>query len=129
MNSHSDHDVGGLRWGVEPICTWPDSCSGLIKDVPFGSSTLTAVVGQSGLTSGNVVLHSSGDTSLAHLPSPAPGMRFSDNYLDIPDGGEVRIEVSGLPVGFDPREITVRGYSGQRVEVSTVLSSARPGAE
>ncbi len=33
---------------------------------------------------------------LAHVPTPAPGVRFSDNYLDLRPGEPREIEVRGL---------------------------------
>lgn len=83
-----------------------------IKDIDFGPARLDWTTTPTGPGSARVVIRSSGYSFLVHLPSPAPGVRFSDNYLDLPDGAEVRIEVSGLPDGFVPQRLQVLSYRG-----------------
>jgi beta-mannosidase len=85
-----------------------------IKDVPFGESSLRWTVTPTGPGRADVTLSSSGYTFQARIESPAPGVRFSDNYLDLPDGESRTIHVSGLPDGFDPAALMVRAYAGPR---------------
>jgi beta-mannosidase len=83
-----------------------------IKDVPFGASNLTWTAESTGESTATLTLASEGYTFLAHVLAPAPGVRFSDNYVDIPDGGQVRIDVTGLPSGFDASSFAVNRYAG-----------------
>jgi hypothetical protein len=55
-----------------------------------------------------------GYTYLARVPAPAAGVTFDVNYLDLRDGDRVRIQVSGLPDGFDPAALRAFGYAGAR---------------
>jgi len=42
--------------------------------------------------------------------SPAPGARFSDNYVDLRAGDTTVIMVEGLPEGFDADQLVVESY-------------------
>jgi beta-mannosidase len=39
-----------------------------------------------------------------------PGVRYSDNYVDLRPGDEATITLDRLPADFDPATITVRAY-------------------
>ena len=68
-----------------------------IKDLPFGPSTVRVrPSGPDPAPRGR--LAAQGYAYFVHLLTPVPGVRFSDNYLDLRDGDSVVIEVTGLPV-------------------------------
>jgi hypothetical protein len=56
-----------------------------------------------------------------HVLTPAPGVRFGDNHFDLRDGDTATIDVTGLPEGFDPVALDVRGHIG-----AGVSSARRP---
>lgn len=89
-----------------------------IKDIPFGDVELD--VQATALDDGRAVLRirSRGHAYFVHVETPEPGVRFSDNYLDLRDGDTVEVTVSGLPDGFDVKRLEVRGYAGQVVRLS-----------
>jgi beta-mannosidase len=62
-----------------------------------------------------VELSATGYAYLARVHSPAPGVRFSTNYLDLPDLSSAVITIDGLPETVDLRELTVASY-GQAPE-------------
>ncbi|HYI52543.1 MAG TPA: glycoside hydrolase family 2 protein, partial [Microlunatus sp.] len=72
-----------------------------IKDLPFGPSTVRVAVEHTGPSTALVRLTAEGYAYFVHLLTPVPGVRFSDNHLDLRDGDSVVIEVTGLPVDFD----------------------------
>ncbi|MFG1920528.1 glycoside hydrolase family 2 protein [Cryptosporangium sp. NPDC048952] len=43
-----------------------------------------------------------------HVLTPNPGVRFSDNYVDLRDGDSVMIDVTGLDIHSDPAALEVR---------------------
>jgi len=49
-------------------------------------------------------------TYQARVTTGVPGVRYSDNYVDLRPGEEATIVLSNLPPDFDPKTITVRGY-------------------
>jgi beta-mannosidase len=57
-----------------------------------------------------ITLTSRGYNYLTRVLSPAPGVTFSRNYLDLRDGQQVRSQVGGLPKDFDPTTLRVAGY-------------------
>ncbi len=96
-----------------------------VKDVPFGRSRLDATVVATGPTSATVALVSHGYTYQAQVLSPAPGVRLSENHVDVPDGQHVTIDVTGLPAGFDVADLVVRSYR-DRADVRREVLPARP---
>jgi beta-mannosidase len=82
-----------------------------IKDLTFGKNELDVSVTAKG--NGAVVdIASRGYSYFVHIPSPVPGLRFTDNYLDLRDGDRTQIEVTGLPPDFDLSQLKVVGYAG-----------------
>jgi beta-mannosidase len=94
---------------------------GDVKDLAFGPSTVRVQTERTGPTTARVRLAAQGYAYFVHLLTPAPGVRFSDNYLDLRDGDSAEVEVTGLPEGFDLDALQVRGLAGGR----TVIT--RPG--
>jgi beta-mannosidase len=47
-----------------------------------------------------------------HVLTPAPGVTFSDNYVDLRAGERTVIEVRGLPKDFAPQDLVVESYRG-----------------
>ncbi|MFF4753268.1 glycosyl hydrolase 2 galactose-binding domain-containing protein [Streptomyces sp. NPDC002514] len=86
-----------------------------IKDIPFGTSTLDSEVALMAPGVAEVTVTAHGHAYFVHIPSPMPGLRFSDHYLDLRDGHSAAIRVTGLPEGFDPKQLEVRGYAGAPV--------------
>ena len=86
-----------------------------IKDIPFGPCTLQTQVVPTGAGEAEITITARGHAYFVHIPSPVPGIRFTDNYLDLRDGDTVRIRVTGMPDGFDPQQLEVRGYPGTAV--------------
>ncbi|MEW1960501.1 glycoside hydrolase family 2 protein [Kineococcus sp. NPDC059986] len=86
-----------------------------VKDVPFGPSRLDVAVVGTGATTATVTMASHGYTYRAHVLSPAPGVRFSDNHVDLPDGHRVTLDVEGLPAGFDVADLVVRSHRDRAV--------------
>ncbi|WP_051792547.1 glycoside hydrolase family 2 protein [Amycolatopsis jejuensis] len=122
--------VGWQRAGL-PLTAdryaWVESPDGLfpanrlffaeIKDLPLDPKTFTVTAETTGPTTARLTLAASGFTYFAHALSPAPGTRFSDNYLDLRPGQHATIDVTGLPPGFDPATFDVRSFAdvaGQR---------------
>ncbi|HWK19923.1 MAG TPA: hypothetical protein VNR37_04020 [Microbacteriaceae bacterium] len=85
-----------------------------IKDLPFGPAELETTIEAHGDGRATVTLASSSLVYLARVLSPAPATRFSDNYVDVVPGRPTRIEVSGLPDGFDAAHLRIQSYIGSR---------------
>jgi beta-mannosidase len=84
-----------------------------VKDAEFGPVTLdTAIEGGADGTA-RVTVAATGYAYLVRVLSPAPGVRFSDNYFDLRTGESATIEVSGLPDGFDAQQLQIAVYAGQ----------------
>jgi beta-mannosidase len=84
-----------------------------LRDLEFGAGRLESHVLDSTERGATIELRSHGYQYLARVASPAPGVSFNTNYLDLRDGDSVQIEVTGLPSGFDPRQLIATGYAGQ----------------
>ena len=87
-----------------------------LKDIEFGAGHVESCVVESGDGTATIELRSHGYNYLTRIASPAPGISFSANYLDLRDGDSVRVEVAGLPPGFDPHLLTATGYAASRSE-------------
>jgi beta-mannosidase len=81
-----------------------------LMDLPLGDSTLAWSAERTGQTSAVVELVATGHVAYARIASPAPGVRFDDNYLDLRPGERRVIEISGLPDGFDLDALDVSSY-------------------
>jgi beta-mannosidase len=84
-----------------------------IKDLELGTGHVEAEVTAGPDGTAVVELLSRGYSYLARVTAPVPGVTFSANYLDLRDGARKRIEVSGLPSGFDLDQLTIDTYAGQ----------------
>ena len=84
-----------------------------VKRLELGPARLEWKVVKAAEGRAELALASHGYTYLARVAAPAPGVTFSANYLDLRDGDTARIQVSGLPGGFDPAGLEVAGYAGQ----------------
>jgi beta-mannosidase len=85
---------------------------GEVGDMPFEGSGLESTIARIDETTVSVEIVGAGYNYLVHLDSPAPGVRFSNNYFDLRDGESATITVSGLPVGFDPDQLSAAPYIG-----------------
>ena len=83
-----------------------------IKDVGFRAPRLTSTLKQTGPDSATIEIESVEYGYFVHVPSPYPGVRFSDNYLDLAPGGGATIAVAGLRAGFTAADLVVRGFAG-----------------
>jgi beta-mannosidase len=84
-----------------------------LKELSFNGSLSTKVLSTSA-TSAEVELVASGFCYAARALSPAPGVVFDANYLDLRDGDRRTIAVSGLPAGFDLADLEARTFSEGR---------------
>jgi beta-mannosidase len=87
---------------------------GPLKRQRFGPSRLETRVLSAAPGRAELEVASYGYTYLARVPAPAAGVAFDANYLDLRDGDRVRIQVTGLPPGFDPAGLSASGYAGAR---------------
>lgn len=85
---------------------------GDIKDLPLPATDLQSTVTVTSDTTAEVVVEASVFTYLTRVTFPHPGARFSENYFDLPPNTTRTIRVSGLPRGFDPKDLGVGSYVG-----------------
>ena len=90
-----------------------------IKDVPFGEPKLDVTATRTGPGKAAVTITASGFAYFVHALTPLPGTRFDVNYLDLRDGESAVIELTGLPVEFDPASIEVRAWQPRRAIADT----------
>lgn len=83
-----------------------------IKDIRWLPTSLDVTAESTGPGTARLTVTASRYAYLVHVLTPAPGVRFGDNYLDLRAGDTAVIEVSGLPDGFDPATLVVRTYAG-----------------
>ncbi|HSN12498.1 MAG TPA: glycoside hydrolase family 2 protein [Propionibacteriaceae bacterium] len=83
-----------------------------IKDIPFIPAALDVNVVETGPGSATVDVVADRYAYFVHVPSPAPGIRFSDNYLDLRPGEPRQIHVRGLTPAIDPTSLVVKPYAG-----------------
>ncbi|HEU5486130.1 MAG TPA: glycoside hydrolase family 2 protein, partial [Microlunatus sp.] len=93
---------------------------GEIKDLPLGRSTARVTTERTGTDTARIGLAAEGFAYFVHVLTPTPGVRFSDNFLDLRDGDAAVIEVTGLPAEFDLAELEVRGYAGGQTVIERV---------
>jgi beta-mannosidase len=113
----TDLDLSGDRYA------WVDSQEGAfpsnrlffaeIKDVAFGQPSLDIQATKTGEGAAELTITATGFAYFVHALTPAPGVRFDTNYLDLRDGETATIRVTGLPDGFDPAAIEVRTWQGK----------------
>ena len=83
-----------------------------IKDIPFLPATLDVNVVQTGAGSATIDVTADRYAYFVHIPSPTPGLRFSDNYVDLRPGEPKQITVRGLRPGTDVSMLRVLPYAG-----------------
>ena len=88
-----------------------------VKNLPLTPPELAVEVTSSSPTTATVSITAAHFAYFVHVLTPAPGVRFSDNYVDLRAGETVSIEVAGLPDGFDPNQLVVESYRGVRAQV------------
>ena len=81
-----------------------------IKDVEFGRGQVESEVVRSSANRAAVRVRARGFNYFVRIRTPAPQVRFSDNYLDLRDGDIAEITVLGLPE--DVRDDQLRAVSG-----------------
>jgi len=81
-----------------------------IKDIPFGEPKLDVIATKTGPGQATLTIAAHGFAYFVHALTPAPGVRFEANYLDLRDGESATIKVTGLPDGLDPASIEVRAW-------------------
>jgi beta-mannosidase len=103
-----------VAWVSSPDGTFPANRTFFaeVKDVPLTDPGLQVEIEPAGDGAAVVAITASSYAYLVHIPSPMPGVRFSDNYLDLRAGDTARIQVSGLPAGFDLQQLAVHPYAG-----------------
>ncbi|HEX3783262.1 MAG TPA: glycoside hydrolase family 2 protein [Pseudonocardiaceae bacterium] len=79
-----------------------------IKDIPFEEAKLAVVATRTGQGAAELTITATGFAYFVHALTPAPGTRFSRNYLDLRDGETATIAVTGLPADLDPTTIEIR---------------------
>lgn len=85
---------------------------GEVKDVPFETRGIESTVTRVDDATATVEIRSSGYGYLVHIDSPAPGVRFSDNYFDLRDGETRTITVRGLSADTDVQAFAASPYIG-----------------
>ena len=83
-----------------------------IKDVPFLPATLDTSIVETGPRCATIEVTADRYAYFVHVPTPAPGVRFSDNYLDLRPGESRRIEVTGLTTDVPASSLKVLPYAG-----------------
>ena len=72
-----------------------------IKDADFGPGHLDSEIVRTGPDSAVVRISATGFNYFVRIPTPAPHVRFSDNYLDLRDGDLAEIAVRGITEDVD----------------------------
>ena len=109
------------EFGADQVA-WVESPDGLfpanrlffaeIKDVPFLPATLGTNVVETGPGRATIEVTADRYAYFVHVPTPAPGVRFSDNYLDLRPGESRQIEVTGLTTDVPASSLKVLPYAG-----------------
>jgi beta-mannosidase len=81
-----------------------------LKDLPLRESSVASTVERTGPTSASVELTATGHVAYARIASPAPGVSFDDNYVDLRPGERRAINITGLPDGFDLDALDISSY-------------------
>lgn len=83
-----------------------------IRDVPWAPVALDVTAEATGPGAARLTVSSATFAYFVHALTPAPGVRFADNYVDLRAGDTAVLAVTGLPDGFDPADLVVRPYAG-----------------
>lgn len=110
-----------VAWVRNPEGDFPDNrlYFGEIRELPLTPAELDVQIEPKGSGGATVNISTDSLAYLVRIPTPAPGVRFSDNYVDVAAGQPVSIEVTGLPEDFDATELEVRSYAGVVSEEGT----------
>lgn len=82
-----------------------------LKELPF-DGTLDVRAERTGPATARVELAARGFCYAARILTPAPGVVFDANYVDLRDGDRRVVQVSGLPESFDVATLEIRTYAG-----------------
>jgi beta-mannosidase len=83
-----------------------------IKDIPFLPANLDVNVIETGVGTATIDITADRYAYFVHVLTPAPGVRFSDNYLDLRPGEPRQIEARGLTTEVDASSLKVLPYAG-----------------
>lgn len=83
-----------------------------LKNLPLPPPELSVEIASTSATSATVSITAAGFAYFVHVLSPAPGVTFSDNYVDLRAGERTMIDVRGLPADFEPQDLVVESYRG-----------------
>lgn len=83
-----------------------------IKDIPFLPVAFDVNVIETGPDRATIDIRADRYAYFVHVPTPAPGVRFSDNYLDLRPGEPREIEVRGLTADVPASSLRVLPYAG-----------------
>jgi len=87
--------------------------SGEVRDLHLRAEPPAWQIERTGDTSAVVTIRATSLTYQARIAAGVPGVRFSDNYVDLRPGDETTITLDRLPADLDPAAITVRAYAGR----------------
>ena len=79
-----------------------------IRDVAFGPGRITTDVERISAEQAVLRISAEGFGHFVRVPTPDPGVRFSDNYLDLRDGESAEIAVRGLTGAVADDELRAR---------------------
>jgi beta-mannosidase len=85
--------------------------AGEVRDLHHAGEVPEWTVERTGATSAVVTVRANVLTYQARVTTGAPGVRYSDNYVDLRPGDEATIVLDRLPADSDPATIAVRGYA------------------
>ena len=85
-----------------------------IKDLSLGTSRIEVSAKTNRRGGAELTLTSHGYSYLTRIVAPARGVTFSQNYMDLRDGQSVRVQVAGLPDGFDVSTLRIATYCQPR---------------
>jgi beta-mannosidase len=83
---------------------------GSLMELPLAESSVEWSASRIDATSASVELVATGHCAYVRVASPAPGVRFDDNYIDMRPGERRTLQVTGLPEGFDLDALDVSSY-------------------
>lgn len=109
-----DADPAIVAWVRSTEGAFPDNrlFFGEIQELPLATPELDVRVEARDEGAATVTITTDTLAYLVRIPHPAPGARLSDNYVDVAPGRPVRIEVSGLPTGYDVATLRAQSYIG-----------------
>ena len=84
---------------------------GEVRDLHHGTEPPAWEAERTSDTSAVVTIRATSLTYQARITAGVPGVRYSDNYVDLRPGDQATITLDRLPADFDPATITVRAYA------------------